>query len=57
MRNMFYGCTSLKELDISNFKINDDTITIDMFKDCPNKLKEKLKNQKCFEKFKNKIFN
>ena len=57
MRNMFYGCTSLKELDISNFKINDDTITIDMFKDCPNELKEKLKNQKCFEKFKNKIFN
>ena len=42
---MFLKCSSLKELDVSNFIINKDTYIIGMFEDCSNSLKEKVKSQ------------
>jgi len=39
MNMMFSGCLSLKNLNISNFKINKDTDTSNMFFECP-KLKK-----------------
>ena len=45
MSYMFQGCSSLKELDISNFdtkKIEDMSY---MFSDCSEELKKKIKSQ------------
>ena len=48
---MFYKCSSLNELDISNFNINNNNeiITKDAFYGCSYELKEKILAQ-------NKIF-
>ena len=40
---MFYGCSSLRELEINNFDTNNATIRC-MFFGCSEKLKDKIKN-------------
>ena len=39
MSQMFYGCSSLKELNLSNFNTNNVTLMSDMFNGCSS-LKE-----------------
>ena len=40
---MFCGCTSLKELNISNFNINSATNKNKMLFECSDELKKKIK--------------
>ena len=42
---MFASCSSLKDLDISNFTIKEDTFISDMFIGCSDLLKEKVKTK------------
>ena len=49
MRDMFYGCSSLKVLNISNFNTNNVAYSSGMFYGCSNALKNEIK-------FKNKNF-
>ena len=55
---MFYGCSSLKELNLSNFKTNDVTYMGGMFYGCSdqfhNKIRSEYKNIKkeAFDDFK-----
>ena len=51
MGNMFYGCSSLKELNISNFYINDETNMSNMLEGCTEELKKKIKLAHKFIKF------
>ena len=46
---MFYECSSLKELNISNFTIKKEVFTTGIFEGCSNELKKKIMEQ-------NKIF-
>ena len=65
---MFYGCSSLKELDLSNFKFNYVNNTFEMFAFCCSLNKLEMKNfvvnhkmntrfmfSHCSEELKNKI--
>ena len=45
MCNMFYECSLLKELNLSNFYINNETNMTDMFYGCSDDLKQKLRNK------------
>ena len=45
MRHMFCGCSSLKELNLSNFKTNNVTDMIWMFWGCSDDLKRKIKSE------------
>ena len=45
MCNIFYECFSLKELNLSNFQINNETNMTDMFYGCSEDLKTKNKEQ------------
>ena len=45
MYDMFSNCLSLKELNISNFNINDITSVDRMFDGCTDELKKKIKEQ------------
>ena len=45
MRGMFLRCSSLKELNLSNFNTNNVTIMIYMFSKCSDQLKLKIRNQ------------
>ena len=42
---MFHGCSSLKELNLSNFNTNNVTDMRGMFRGCLEELKLKLKSQ------------
>ena len=42
---MFYECSSLKELNISNFKINNKTRVNSMFEGCSAQLITEIKNK------------
>ena len=42
---MFYECSYLKELNISNFYTNNVTNMSDMFYGCSDELKSKIKKQ------------
>ena len=42
---MFCDCTSLEDLDVSNFKFKKDTEMNCMFSGCSEDLKNKIKNQ------------
>ena len=42
---MFRECSSLKELNISNFNTNNVRHMTGMFDGCPDELKEKIKKQ------------
>ena len=42
---MFFGCSSLINLDLSNFKINENTNTESMFVKCSEELKNNLRNK------------
>ena len=45
MKGMFLGCTSLQELNLNNFNINNATEMAQMFIGCPNELVMKIKTQ------------
>ena len=45
MEYMFYGCSSLKELNLSNFNTNNVTNIYGMFYECSEQLKLKIKSQ------------
>ena len=42
---MFEGCSSLKELNISNFNFSNEAYVNNMFKGCYDELKKKIKEQ------------
>ena len=44
MDYMFYECSSLKELNINNFNINNLTFVVMMFSKCSDELKNKIRN-------------
>ena len=52
---MFWGCSSLKEINISNFNTNNVTYMFWMFHGCSDEIKIKIKeqikniNEKAFE--------
>ena len=41
MKNMFYNCSSLQNLNISNFTIKNDTDKSNICYGCPKEIKEK----------------
>ena len=43
MNGMFFNCSSLKELNISNFYIKEEIETVDILKGCSDELKKKIK--------------
>ena len=45
MEGMFYGCSSLKELNLSNFNTNKVIHMEDMFSECSEQLKNKIKSE------------
>ena len=45
MNSMFYGCSSLKELNLSNFNTNNVTNMGYMFSGCSDQFKNKIKAQ------------
>ena len=45
MRCMFFGCSSLKELNLNNLNTNNVTNMSDMFFGCSDELKNKIKEQ------------
>ena len=51
---MFYGCSSLKELNLNNFNTNNVTDMSGMFSGCIDELKLKIKSQ--FMNFKKVAF-
>ena len=54
MRYMFYGCSSLKELNLNNFNTNNVINISCMFSKCSDELKLKLKSK--FNEFKEEAF-
>jgi len=50
---MFYGCSSLKEIDLSNFNTNLAFIKNDVFKGCSAELKINIKLLSCLNLFSN----
>ena len=54
MSYMFRGCSSLKELNLSNFNTNNVTDMNCMFYGCLDELKLKIKSQ--FKNFKEEAF-
>ena len=52
---MFYECSSLKELNLSNFNTNNVTDMSGMFRGCLDELKLKIKSQ--FKNIKEEIKN
>ena len=57
MRDMFYRCSSLKELNLNNFNTNNVTSMWAMFNGCSDELKKKIKTkyknirEKAFENY------
>ena len=45
MREMFSRCSSLEEVDLSNLNINGFINTDNMFSECSEELKNKVKNR------------
>ena len=45
MGHMFYGCSSLKELNISNFNTKNVTFMDDMFYGCSVQFQNKIRTQ------------
>ena len=58
MSGMFYGCSSLKEINIPNFNTNHLANMSSMFYGCPDELISKIKSyfQNLTINFKNLIF-
>ena len=54
MSAMFYGCSSLNELNLNNFNTNNVTYMSCMFRGCLDELKLKIKSQ--FKNFKEEAF-
>ena len=58
MSDMFDGCTSLKELNLSNFNTSNVTNMRFMFRKCSDELKYKIRSQyKNFNEIAFKNFN
>ena len=55
MSFMFNGCSSLKELNLSNFNTNNVINMNHMFNGCSNELKLKIQSQ--YKNFKKKAFD
>ena len=49
MSCMFSGCSSLEELNLSNFNTNNVNDIYDMFYGCSDELKNKIKEQNKFK--------
>ena len=45
MGYMFYGCSSLKKLNLSNFNTNNVTDMDYMFSECSEQLKDQIKSE------------
>ena len=45
MSEMFRGCSSLSEINLSNFNTNNVTNMSGMFNRCSHKIKKKIKEQ------------
>jgi len=45
MDHMFYGCTNLKELCVSDFADNEEINMSGMFEQCTCKIKRKIKKK------------
>ena len=45
MAAMFFGCSSLKEINIPNFNTNNVSSMAAMFSECPVELKKNIKAQ------------
>ena len=45
MSNMFWGCSSLKELNLNNFNTNNVTNMRCVFSECSYDLKRKIKSE------------
>ena len=45
MFSIFCGCSSLKELNLSNFNINNSTYMRNMFSGCLDELKKEIKTK------------
>ena len=54
MSSMFSGCSSLKEINLSNFNTNNVTNIIYMFNRCSDELKLKIRSQ--YKNFKETAF-
>ena len=54
MSYMFFGCSSLKELNLNNFNTNNITNMSYMFEGCLDELKLKIKSQ--FKNFEEEAF-
>ena len=54
MSRMFFGCSSLKELNLNNFNTDNVTDMRCMFDGCLDELKLKIKSQ--FKNFKEEAF-
>ena len=55
MRGMFYGCSSLKKLNLNNFNTNNVTYMYGMLSGCSNDLIMKIKTK--YEVIKEEAFN
>ena len=55
MSDMFSGCSSLKELNLNNFNINNVTYMECMFEKCSDDLKMKIKSEN--KNIKDEAFN
>ena len=45
MRSMFFGCSSLKELNLSNFNTHNVTNMNCMFSGCSDQFKNKIRSE------------
>ena len=55
MTGMFYGCSSLKELNLSNFNTNNVTYMRYMFSGCSDQFKNKIRTE--YKNIKEEAFN
>ena len=55
MSGMFFGCSSLKELNLSNFNTNNVTYMYGMFSGCSDEIKIKIREQ--IKNIKEEAFN
>ena len=55
MEGMFYGCSSLRELNLSNFNTNNVTYMRWMFSGCSDQFQNKIRSK--YKNIKKEAFN